>query len=316
MLSRWIILFFLGSISFGQDVIGEGLYEDELIDFLQENYKTSTTLGYTDARDTLYLNIDRIDGQVKGVYTNYAVDLPETGVDPSTHLDENGMNCEHTWPQSMYEGSEPMKSDMHHLYPCKANVNSSRGNDPFAEIPDEDTDKWYRDDYYLTYIPNEYIDEYSEKYNPPNNPEDERFEPRENRKGDIARSMFYFYTMYSEVAEEDFFNLQKEILYQWHMEDPPFEDETNRTWAIAEYQENKPNPFILDATLVGRAYFYDGALQGDMNSDGDLNVLDIVALMNMILYGGETNPAGDMNGDGELNVLDVVILANIILSQN
>ena len=118
MKSKWIILFFLGSLPFGQDVIGEGLYEDELIDFLQGNYKTSTTLGYTDARDTLYLNIDRIDGQVKGIYTNYTVDLPNTGVDPSTHLYENGINCENIWPQSLYEGGEPLKSDMHALRPC------------------------------------------------------------------------------------------------------------------------------------------------------------------------------------------------------
>ena len=61
MLSKWIILFFLGSVTFGQDVIGEGFYEDELIDFLQENYKTSTTLGYTNARDVMYLEIDRKD---------------------------------------------------------------------------------------------------------------------------------------------------------------------------------------------------------------------------------------------------------------
>ena len=94
IINKWIILLFI-SISLGQDVIGEGLYGDNLIDFLRENYKTSTTLGYTNARDTMYLNIDRIDGQVKGIYTNYAVDLPNTGVDPSTHLYENGINCEH-----------------------------------------------------------------------------------------------------------------------------------------------------------------------------------------------------------------------------
>ena len=61
MLSKLIILFLIGSLPFGQDVIGEGLYEDELIDFLRANYKTSTTLGYTDARDVMYLEIDRED---------------------------------------------------------------------------------------------------------------------------------------------------------------------------------------------------------------------------------------------------------------
>ena len=136
MFRKWIILLLLVSVSLGQDVIGDGLFEDELIDFLQENYRTSTTLGYTNARDTLYLRIDRINGQVKGVYTNYAVDLPETGVDPSTHLYENGINCEHVWPRSMYEGEEPLKSDMHALRHCKDNVNSARVNKPFNEVID------------------------------------------------------------------------------------------------------------------------------------------------------------------------------------
>ena len=122
--------------------------------------------------------------------------------------------------------------------------------------------------------------------------------------------------MYSNVADDDFFEVQKDILKTWHEQDPTIEDEIYRTWQIAEYQENIPNPFILDSTLIERAYFYDGSLQGDLNGDGNLNVLDIVALVNIILIGGENNPLGDMNEDSVNNILDVVILANIILSQN
>ena len=307
MKSKWIILLLFVGIPLSQDVIGEGLCEDELIDFLRENYKTSTTLGYTDARDTMYLRIDRIDGQVKGVYTNYAVDLPDTGVDPSTYLYENGIDCEHVWPQSMYEGSEPMKSDLHHLRPSKSNVNQSRGHKPFGENPDSQTDTWFWMSQSQSSIPSNNIDEYSES-------ETAYFEPREDRKGDIARSMFYFYTMYSDIADEYFFAVQKDILKTWHEQDPINEDEITRTWQIAGYQEDKPNPFILDETLVERAYFYDGALQGDLNGDEVLNVLDIVELVNMILSEEGNNPLGDMNGDGAYNILDVVILANIILT--
>ncbi len=254
----------------------------------------------------MYLNIDRIDGQVKGVYTNYAVDLPDTGVDPSTYLYENGINCEHVWPRSMYEGDEPMKSDMHALRPCKDNVNSARNNKPFNQIADTETLTWYWQDSQTSNIPSSNLDEYSENHN-------SYFEPREDRKGDVSRTMFYFYTMYSDIADEYFFEVQKDILKTWHVQDPVNEDEISRTWQIADYQDNKPNPFILDATLIERAYFYEGSLQGDMNGDGNLNILDIVALVNVILSSG-TNPLGDMNGDGTLNVLDVVILANTILS--
>ena len=310
MLSKWIILLLTGSFPFGQDVIGEGLYEDELIDFLQENYKTSTTLGYTNARDVMYLEIDREDdGSVYGIYTNYSVFLPESGVDPSTHLYENGINCEHIWPRSMYEGEEPLKSDMHALRPCKDNVNSARGNNPFNEVVDTEAATWYWQDIGTSNIPSSNIDEYSESHG-------SYFEPREDRKGDIARTMFYFYTMYLDVADEYFFEGQKEVLKTWHDQDPVNEDEITRTWKIAGYQEDKPNPFILDETLVERAYFYDGALQGDLNGDEVLNILDIVALVNMILSEEGNNPLGDMNGDGAYNILDVVILANIILSQN
>ena len=308
MLSKWITLFLIGSLPFGQDIIGEGLYEDELIDFLQENYKTSTTLGYTDARDVMYLELDREDdGSVYGIYSNYSVFLPESGVDPSTHLYENGINCEHIWPRSMYEGEEPTKSDMHALRPCKDNVNSARGNKAFNEVDDTDAVTWYWQDIGTSNIPSSNIDEYSENHG-------FHFEPREDRKGDIARTMFYFYTMYLDIADEYFFAVQKDILKTWHEQDPINEDEITRTWQIAGYQEDKPNPFILDETLVERAYFYDGAIQGDLNSDEVLNVLDIVDLVNMVLSEEGNNPLGDMNGDGAYNILDVVILANIILT--
>jgi len=54
-------------------------------------------------------------------------------------------------------------------------------------------------------------------------------------------------------------------------------------------------------------------LSGDLNSDGLINVLDVVVLVNIVLGYGDPVDAGDMNGDGILNVLDVVALVNIIL---
>ena len=59
-------------------------------------------------------------------------------------------------------------------------------------------------------------------------------------------------------------------------------------------------------------YFVD-TLLGDINEDGILNILDIVALMNLILA-GEYDPMGDMNNDETLNILDIVTLANLVLS--
>ena len=74
----------------------------------------------------------------------------------------------------------------------------------------------------------------------------------------------------------------------------------NGSYAIARAQKYSMD--YLDATLLG-----------DINSDGVLNVLDIVSLINIIVF-GETDPLGDVNLDGDINVLDVVTLINIILN--
>tara|TARA_B110001454_G_scaffold36928_1_gene36468 strand:+ start:33 stop:998 length:966 start_codon:yes stop_codon:yes gene_type:complete len=302
-------LFFFTTV-WSQEIIAEGLSGDALVDYLRLNYKTSSTLGYNDARDELYANVDRIGGQVKGVYTNYSVTLPD-GPDPSAYLYENGINCEHVWPQSMGAGDEPQKSDMHHLRPCKDNVNSSRGNKPFGEINDWQTDTWFWQTQSTSNAPSSNINEYSESSS-------SSFEPREDRKGDIARTIFYFYTMYPNEADDSFFQNQKEQMKVWHNQDPSNNDEVIRTWTIAAYQQNKPNPFILDETLVLRAYFPDEIMMlGDLNGDTILNILDVVTMVGYIMGNTELNPpydtAADMNEDGIVNVLDVVTLVNFIL---
>ena len=305
-----IFIIILFSFSFFQEEIAPNLYGDELFDYLFQNYRTTSVLSYDKARDTLYLRIDRINGAVEGVYTQYSMNLPD-GVDPSLHIYNNGsgLDCEHVWPQSMYEGSSPMKSDMHHLRPAKTNVNSARSNKPFGEINDNQTEHWYWLNNDLTNIPNSNINQYSESASG-------IFEPREDRKGDLARSMFYFFTMYSAVANEPFFNIQKDTLYSWHMSDPPDQNEVNRTWAIAQYQNNKPNPYILDLSLVSRVFFNDNII-GDVNGDSIINVLDVVMIVNHVLGLNNLESAqivfADLNSDSIINVIDIVILMNLIL---
>ena len=52
---------------------------------------------------------------------------------------------------------------------------------------------------------------------------------------------------------------------------------------------------------------------GDVNGDGVLNILDIVAVVNIILGGAPEVPSADFNGDGLINVLDVVEMIGFIL---
>lgn len=236
-----------------QIVLWPELTGKALLDSVVKNYKPTKTLGYDKARDTMYKVIDLKPGnQLTCVYTGYTITLDLTK-DPSTDAYNKNINCEHTWPQSLGAKYEPQLSDLHHLYPVYEPVNSSRGNDPFAEIPDQNTDKWYRlTEARTTIPPANIINEYSEK----ENDAPLCFEPREDHKGNVARSMFYFYAMYCSAADSNFWHIQKNTFLQWNYYDPVDLAEYNRTWKIASYQSNKPNPFVLDSTLARRIWFY------------------------------------------------------------
>ena len=51
---------------------------------------------------------------------------------------------------------------------------------------------------------------------------------------------------------------------------------------------------------------------GDLNNDGNIDVIDIVNLVNTVLA-WTYNPLGDMNEDGTNDVVDVVLLVNLVL---
>ena len=313
---RFFLFLLLIQLSY-TEVIGEGLYGNQLLDYINNNYQASNTLGYNNARDIMYSIIDIKQGnQLTGVYSGYTITL-NLNEDPSTNAYEQGINCEHTWPQSLGAGSEPMKSDMHHLFPTKSNVNSSRGNDPFDESVDSQTDKWYRDDYYIESIPTQNINEYAEKFNPTNQA-DERFEPREVQKGNTARAMFYFYTIYTSVVSQDFWNLQYQTLIDWHFYDLPDQIEINRTNTIASYQGNV-NPYVIDPSLVGRGFLVpEGILAGDVNQDNTLDIMDVVMDIGYIVGNINLNQSetiiADINYDLNLDILDVVSVVDIVLN--
>ena len=77
------------------------------------------------------------------------------------------------------------------------------------------------------------------------------------------------------------------------------------------------NPYKIPSNNFmnyGYDYFDNNTTLGDLNNDNVINVLDIIATVNLILN-AEYNNAGDMNQDNTINVLDIVALVNIILGQ-
>ena len=56
-------------------------------------------------------------------------------------------------------------------------------------------------------------------------------------------------------------------------------------------------------------------LPGDLNNDDYINVIDVIALVNMVLSDDILQLAcADLNDTGNLNILDILLLVNLILS--
>lgn len=224
-----------------------------LFNALVETYTIDKQLSYGMARDTMFANIDAVNDSLSTIYTGMTLYLPPDE-DPTQAVFfngmDNGINTEHSYPRSKGAENGNARADMHHLYPSRIKTNNARGSRKFAEINDAQTLTWFRDTEELSGIPSTDIDEYSEL-------SDDSFEPRESVKGDIARSIMYFYTIYRQQAmsaDPIYFMNMEETLCDWHYADPVDQKEWERTWKIAKYQEDKPNPFVLDCSLADRMY--------------------------------------------------------------
>jgi len=235
-----------------QDVFTD-LQGEALREALASEFRPVAVLTYGMARDTLFKNIDAVDDSLECAYTGMKRYL-DPDEDPTITVflngDANGINTEHSYPQSKGAGDGNPRSDMHHLYPTRARTNSARGSKIFKDVNDSQTTTWFRGTVEKSSTPSSNIDEWSELGN-------DTFEPREEIKGNIARSIMYFYTMYkaqADAADPAFFNLQRETLCDWHYADPVDQVEWERTQKIAEYQEGKANPFVLDCSLASRIY--------------------------------------------------------------
>lgn len=210
---------------------------------------------YRDARREMYNFIDNDQNEVEGVYSGYRVswDFGGTGSNPQP------INAEHIVPQSFFrpngqnDASEPMRSDLHHLFPTFGSWNSTRSNHPFDDIPDDQTSKWMILNNDQSSTPSSNIDGYSEFSSSGGY---SRFEPREIHKGNVARAIFYFYTMYEndrDVTEEIESVGNIDLLIKWHEQDPVDQTEMDRNGEISNYQGNR-NPFIDYPELASIAW--------------------------------------------------------------
>jgi len=179
---------------------------------LWEKIATNEYLDYKDARVIMFSHLDNVDGKVCGVYSGTCIET--SGIpDPSKY------NTEHSWCQS-WGATGKAKSDLHHLYPVKSNLNSKRNNFPFCEVSDvqwEDYGSYFGHSFSGTTC----------------------FEPPNWHKGELARSMFYFSVRYSRPLDSE----QEKFFREWNAEIPVSEKEYYRNEDSLFYQGNR-NPFV------------------------------------------------------------------------
>jgi endonuclease I len=243
-----------------------GLTGQALRDAIVATYGLASAPSEDEGKDLMYSEIDReVRGGLPGascIYTDFFVAFDcVPNCDPSQDVfnDGDGLNQEHTWPKAQGADSGLFERDLHHLFPSRVDVNADRGDFPFGDSPDAQTTAWY------------YLDQ--QQSSPPPLPTRDlwselqgttRFEPREARKGDVARAMFHAYALYGPdgtgQASTPFWEQMRPYLLGWHRADPATADDRARSDRVAAHQTTVSgatafNPFVVDSSLAARAFY-------------------------------------------------------------
>jgi endonuclease I len=196
-------------------------------------------LGYDNARDSMYSYVEDPDND--DLLADIYVGRVATVNSRATAVTAN-FNTEHSWPQSRGAEDDPAMSDIHHLFPSDETANSRRSNLPFGVVVGTPT--WTSPD------PDSDGDVSKQGLNADGDPV---FEPRNAKKGDIARAIFYFYTRYNLRRTDNFslinFDDEEATLIQWHNADPPDAFERQRNSLAFRAQGNR-NPFVVRPEFV------------------------------------------------------------------
>lgn len=198
--------------------------------------------------DGLYTAFPSTDSKPNGKIWDIYSDIPG-GTPPyeyehglrkcgSYNSENDCYNREHSWPDSWLGATNPARSDLFHMYPTDGYVNNRRSNFPFGVV----TSPTWTSLNGSKVGPNTTAG-YSQVV----------FEPIDEYKGDLARSMMYMSVRYytedggfstsPATNKSDLLPWYAAMLTSWHVKDPVSPKEISRNNAIETFQKNR-NPFI------------------------------------------------------------------------
>ncbi len=263
----------------------KGLTGRELFMALHNIVSRAKQLDYGPGKSFLYAVADNHkQGNQSGVTAVYSdLFVPGSGGSGGRYREQGDqnkdrksgdfINCEHTWPQSFFSKREPMRSDLHHLYPTLSVPNNRRGHHPFGMGSEgkvvystSSGSKLALRGRALSFSSAEISQlnalgaqsEQSEEDNFSALGKGEAvFEPSNNQKGNTARATLYFYLRFynrnirqGDYDASDYLLRRLPMFAEWSAKvDPVDEAERRRNSVIAERQGNR-NPFVDIPDLV------------------------------------------------------------------
>ena len=244
----------------------DGMTSFALRKALCEDISQHTMLSYNQIRgDKAKVDV-RADGKIWDIYSGYDFYLSDycSNIDI---VEGECYNREHVLPKSWWGGStsEPMYTDLHHVYSVDAMANDKRS-------------AWIYDEVKSTSWSNNLGSKLGTSANWSG---ETAFEPVDEYKGDVARVYFYMLTCYMNKDFTqggkgyryfsysngvcDFHSKSLALMLKWHRQDPVSDKEITRNAKVADLQGNE-NPFVVEPNLVeyiwgtmkGKPYDCDG----------------------------------------------------------
>ena len=285
----------------------------ELKTALCEIIRNPKVVGYGGLKEAYRLTDVRPDGFLRDWYSNVSQYEPGSDFSSGQKTEGLGYNREHLLPQSWFgKKTDPMYSDIMHVVPADAKLNSQRNDNPFGEVTGQASQTGSSQNGYSHWgAPDKALGAPAGMT--------KVFEPNDELKGDIARIYFYMITAYEDTLHawpwrdsrtatfvfdeqgtpyEPFQPWVMAMLTRWSGQDPVDSIELARNEAVFRVQGNR-NPYVdypgLEQYVWGELRDTPFSYSDSTDDDDEPFASSVTIALNNTFFGDEwigARPAG------------------------